>query len=109
MSLRATTPTQIKSANRQTTPPASPAVTTVSPVPNTSVMSDDTRSQYAGVPKLTKDNYADWAMQVEAYLTGAADHWRVLEENEAADGTITPPTAPTDRTTAEYKDWRKSE
>jgi hypothetical protein len=58
-------------------------------------VSDDTPHSYAGVPKLTKLNYPDWAMQMEAYLTGAADHWRVIEGAEKADG------PPTDKTSTD--------
>jgi hypothetical protein len=72
-------------------------------------MSDESSRSHSGVPKLTKLNYYDWAMQVEAYLTGAADHWRVIEGDEKADGTYDRPTPPTDKTSKEWTDWRKSE
>ena len=29
---------------------------------------------YASLPILTEDNFADWELQVIAYLTGSADH-----------------------------------
>ena len=122
MSQRPTALTQNTSTNRPHLALAVPACTvsvppaTVplppSPVarPATPVMSEDTHRDrsYAGVPKLTKLNYYDWAMQVEAYLTGAADHWRVIEGEEKPDGSYDRPAPPTDRTSKEGLDWKKS-
>ena len=63
--------------------------------------SDDTTRSYAAVPQLTKLNYYHWAEQVEAYLMGAADHWRVIEGDEQADGTYGRPALPADKTSKE--------
>src|SRR5258708_40320365 len=119
MSQRPTAHTQ--STNRPHLAVAVPACTTsVSPAavllppspaaqPATSIMSDDTPRSLAGIPKLTKLNYYEWAMQIEAYLTGAAAHWRVVEGSEKPDGSYDQPAAPADLTSREGLEWKKSE
>jgi len=76
--------------------------------PTMPVMSDNNSHSYSGIPKLTKLNYYDWAMQVKAYLMGPADHWHVIEGDEKADGSYDQPEPPTDKTSKEWIDWRKS-
>jgi transposase InsO family protein len=71
--------------------------------------SDNSPRSYAGVPKLTKLNYLDWAMQVKAYLTGATNHWHVIEGAEKPDGSYDRPVLPADKKSMEWLDWRKSE
>jgi hypothetical protein len=92
--------------------PLSPVATVLlphSPVATMTTISDDTPCSYAGVPKLTKLNYPNWAMQIEAYLTGAADHWRVIKGAKTADGSYAQPVPPTDRTSTEWTNWKRSE
>jgi len=48
-----------------------------------------------------------WEIQVEAYLTGAADHIRVICHTKGNDGKYTDPVTPTDA--EERKSWEKSE
>jgi len=74
-------------------------------------MSDDEspQSQFGFVPKLTRLNYEDWVLQIEAYLTSLG-HWYVLEEEEdETTGVITIPTAPTNKTSTDGKRWAKAE
>ena len=63
-------------------------------------MSEDSttvlRGAYAGLPILTEDNFADWDMQIIAYLTGSQDHARVITPTKQSDGTYLDPTRPTD-------------
>jgi len=71
-------------------------------------MSDESsRTSYAHVPILTKDNFMKWEIQVEAYLTGAADHIRVIRRTKDTGGKYADPVAPTDA--EELKSWEKSE
>jgi hypothetical protein len=90
-------------------PSPAPAPLPLSPAAVITAMSDESPHSYSGVPRLTKLNYTEWAMQVEAYLTGAADHWRVIKGAEKPDGTYNRPAPPTDTTTLAWSDWKKSE
>jgi len=49
---------------------------------------------HAGIPILTEENFADWDMQVMAYLTGTQDHARIITPAKQTDGTYQDPTAP---------------
>ena len=61
-------------------------------------MSDDAttvlRGAHPGLPLLTDTNFADWDMQVTAYLTGSHDHARVITPIRQADGSYAAPTKP---------------
>jgi hypothetical protein len=81
----------------------------LSPVATMTTISDNTPCSYTGVPKLTKLNYPDWAMQIKAYLTGATDHWHVIKGAKTADGSYAQPVPPTDRTSMEWTNWKRSE
>ena len=75
---------------------------------------------HASLPILTEDNFADWDLQVIAYLTSASDHSRIITPIKLKDGTTKDPTAPDEApstaTTKEKKvaakdiaNWHKSE
>jgi hypothetical protein len=71
-------------------------------------MSDDAPcSGYALVPILTKENFMTWEIQVRVYLTGAADHVRVIQRTKRTDGKYHDPSPPPDPD--ERKAWDKSE
>ena len=62
---------------------------------------------YRGLPVLSRDNFPDWEIQVIAFLTGAADHVRVIERRHGANNTLVDPAAPTDAN--ELTRWNASE
>jgi hypothetical protein len=68
---------------------------------------ESSHSSYAHIPVLGKDNFMKWEIQVEAYLTGSADHIRIIRCTKGTDGKYTDPVAPTDAD--ERKAWDKSE
>jgi hypothetical protein len=49
---------------------------------------------YAGLPILSEDNFADWDMQVVAYLTGSHDHVRVITPSRQSGGKALAPIRP---------------
>lgn len=69
-------------------------------------MSDESRSAYAHVPILTKDNYQQWALKVKAFL-GTNDHVRVIRRMIVGLVEVDP-IAP-DPADASYEKWVKSE
>lgn len=69
-------------------------------------MSDGTCSSYDFVPVLTKENYMIWELQVEAYLMGEDDHFRVLQPTKDSEG-FHNPSRPSDA--EEGKAWDQSE
>jgi hypothetical protein len=50
---------------------------------------------YRGLPVLSRDNFNDWKIQVIAYLTGVADHARVISRRPGPSGTFLDPKRPT--------------
>jgi len=77
----------------------------MSSIPNTAV-----RRSYAGIPKLTADNFSDWDLQVATYLTGAKDYVCVI--TPAYDKTARKwidPKAPDAKDTDATREWKKAE
>ena len=71
------------------------------------IMSNMESSHYRKVPILTKVNFPKWEIQVISYLTGTADHVRVIEHHWGSNNTLVNPARPAD-TTAQAK-WDASE
>jgi transposase InsO family protein len=67
--------------------------------------SEDSRSGYAHVPVLTKDNFPRWQLGVRAFLTPNG-HVHIIKRKKQTDGRMTDPVAPTDA--AELESWEKS-
>jgi len=79
------------------------------------------RGAHSGLPILTEENFADWDMQITAYLTGSQDHACVITPTRETNGTSQDPIPPTtaDATTATTEEikaanaeialWQKSE
>jgi hypothetical protein len=93
-------------------PSASTKTTTAVPSQTVSAfpsnMSDDSpHSSYALVPILTKDNFIKWEIQVWLYLTGTADHVRMIRHTKDAAGMYADPAKPTDP--GKGRAWDKSE
>jgi len=65
---------------------------------------------YAGIPKLTTDNFSDWDLQVAAYLTGAEDYVHVITPsyNETTKKWINP-RVPNAKDTDATGEWKKAE
>jgi len=70
-------------------------------------MSNTESSHYRKVPILTKVNFPKWEIQVISYLTGTADHVRIIEHCWGSNNTLVDPTCPTD--TAAQAKWDASE
>ena len=62
---------------------------------------------YASLPILTEDNFADWELQVIAYLTGSADHAGVITPTRQSDGTFLDPVRPAPADAAASPDEKK--
>jgi hypothetical protein len=62
---------------------------------------------YTLIPILTKEKFMKWEIQVQAYLTGAANHVHVIRRPKGSDGKFSDPTPPTDL--EELLTWNKSE
>ena len=65
------------------------------------------RGAYAGLPILSEDNFADWDMQIVAYLTGSHDHVRVITPVRQSDGSFQDPSQPAAATAAASADEQK--
>ena len=68
------------------------------------------RGSYAGIPKLTTDNFSDWDLQVATYLMGAEDYVRVITPSydETAKKWIDP-RAPDAKDTDATGEWKKAD
>ena len=66
------------------------------------------RGAYAGLPFLTEDNFADWDMQIIAYLTGTHDHSRVITPVRQKDSTFKDPTPPDEADSTATAEERKA-
>lgn len=51
-------------------------------------------SGYASLPILMEENFANWEMQIVAYLTGAQDHIHVITPVKQANNTYKDPAPP---------------
>ena len=50
--------------------------------------------QYRNVPVLTRGNFPKWEIQVISFLTGTADHVRIIERRPDPSGTLVAPARP---------------
>src|SRR6267154_4790875 len=88
--------------------PVAPIVPVVPVAPIISITMSDSESTtsglYRGLPVLSCENFNEWKIQVNAYLTGVADHVRVISRRpNVATGVISDPVRPT--VVAEAAKW----